>query len=48
MLMITGCRCGEIVDMKWCNVNWEDSSILINSALTYTPQPSVYEKKIRA
>ena len=32
MLMITGCRRGEIVGMKWSNVNWEDSSILINSA----------------
>ena len=43
MLMITGCRRGEIVGMKWSNVNWEDSSILINSALTYTPQRGVYE-----
>lgn len=40
MLMITGCRRGEIVGMKWSNVNWEDSSILINSA---TPQRGVYE-----
>jgi integrase len=29
--------------MKWSNVNWEDSSILINSALTYTPQRGVFE-----
>ena len=43
MLMITGCRRGEIVGMKWSNVNWEDSSILINSALTYTPQRGVFE-----
>lgn len=43
LVMITGCRRGEIVGMKWGNVNWEDSSILINSALTYTPQRGVYE-----
>ena len=43
MLMITGCRRGEIVGMKWSNVNWEDYSILINSALTSTPQRGVYE-----
>ena len=43
MLMITGCRRGEIVGMKWSNVDWEDFSILINSALTYTPQRGVYE-----
>ena len=47
MLMITGCRRGEIVGMKWSNVNWEDSSILINSALTYTPQRGVYESATR-
>ena len=43
MLMIPGCRRGEIVGMKWSNVNWEDYSILINSALTSTPQRGVYE-----
>ena len=43
MLTITGCRRGEIVGMKWSNVNWEDFSILINSALTSTPQRGVYE-----
>ena len=45
MLMITGCRRGKIVGMKWSNVNWEDFSILINSALTSTPQRGVYERK---
>ena len=43
MLTITGCCRGEIVGMKWSNVNWEDFSILINSALTSTPQRGVYE-----
>ena len=34
MLMITGCRRGEIVGMKWGNVNWEDFSILIKNTRT--------------
>ena len=41
--MITGCRRGEIVGLKWPKVNWEDSSITIDCALTYTPDRGVYE-----
>jgi integrase len=43
LLMITGCRRGEIVGLKWPKVNWEDSSITIDCALTYTPDRGVYE-----
>ncbi len=43
LLMITGCRRGEIVGLKWQNVNWKESSILINSSLSYTPKRGVYE-----
>ena len=43
MLMITGCRRGEIVGLKWDRVNWEDSSIRIDTTLLYTPERGVYE-----
>ena len=43
LLMITGCRRGKIVGLKWPKVNWEDSSITIDCALTYTPDRGVYE-----
>lgn len=43
LLMITGCRRGEIVGLKWDRVNWKDSSIRIDSTLLYTPERGVYE-----
>ena len=43
LLMITGCRRGEIVGLKWDRVNWEDSSIRIETTLNYTPERGVYE-----
>lgn len=42
-LMITGCRRGEIVGLKWDRVNWADSSIRIDTTLLYTPDRGVYE-----
>lgn len=43
LLMITGCRRGEIVGLKWDRVNWEESSIRIDTTLLYTPDRGVYE-----
>lgn len=43
LLMITGCRRGEIVGLKWDRVNWKDSSIRIDTTLLYTPDRGVYE-----
>lgn len=43
LLMITGCRRGEIVGLKWDRVNWKDSSIHIDTTLLYTPDRGVYE-----
>ena len=47
LLMITGCRRGEIVGLKWDRVNWADSSIRIDTTLLYTPDRSVYESTIK-
>ena len=43
LLMITGCRRGEIVGLKWDCVNCADSSIRIDTTLLYTPDRGVYE-----
>ena len=43
LLMITGCRRGEIVGLKWDRVNWGESSIRIDTTLLYTPDRGVYE-----
>lgn len=43
LLMITGCRRGEIVGLRWDRVNWKDSSIRIDTTLLYTPERGVYE-----
>ena len=43
LLMITGCRRGEIVGLKWDHVNWKDFSIRIDTTLLYTPERGVYE-----
>lgn len=47
LLMITGCRRGEIVGLKWDRVNWEDSSIRIDTTLNYTPDRGVYESSTK-
>lgn len=43
LLMITGCRRGEIVGLKWDRVNWKDSSIHIDTTLLYTVDKGIYE-----
>ena len=43
LLMITGCRRGEIVGLKWDRVNWKENSIRIDTTLLYTPERGVYE-----
>ena len=43
LLMITGCRRGEIAGLKWDRVDWKNSSIRIDTTLMYTPDRGVYE-----
>lgn len=42
LLMITGCRRGEVCGLRWDRVNWEDSSIRIDTTLLYTPERGVF------
>ena len=43
LLIITGCRRGEIMGLHWRSVNWEKRTICIECALLYTPEQGVYE-----
>lgn len=47
LLMITGCRRGEVVGLKWDKVNWNDSSIRIDTTLVYTPDRGLYESSTK-
>ena len=38
VLLGTGCRIGEIVGLRWCDVDLEKRSIDINHAMTYYPR----------
>lgn len=43
LLLITGCRRGEIVGLKWDKVDWENSQIKIDRALLYSADCGIYE-----
>lgn len=43
LFLVTGCRLGEIIGLKWEKVNWTKNQILIDSTLQYTPKLGLYE-----
>ena len=43
LLMVTGCRRGEIVGLKWDKVDWENNQIKIDRALLYSKTKGIYE-----
>lgn len=43
LLMITGCRRGEVMGLKWERVDFQHSRLLIDSALLYTAKSGIYE-----
>ena len=43
LFLVTGCRLGEIVGLKWEKINWENGQILIDKTLQYTPALGLYE-----
>lgn len=44
LLMITGCRRGEIAGLRWSQVDWAHSLVKINLTIQYTPQDGTYEE----
>lgn len=43
LLIVTGCRRGEIAALKWAKVDFKNSKITIDSTLIYTPQTGIQE-----
>ena len=43
MLIITGCRRGEIMGLHWSDIDWDNSQICVCRALLYTVSAGVYE-----
>ena len=43
LLIVTGCRRGEIMGLKWSAVNFENNSIHINNNLLYSEEYGIYE-----
>jgi integrase len=43
LLLITGCRRGEVMGLKWSRVDFENNKIRIDSALLYSPKRGIYE-----
>jgi len=43
LFLVTGCRLGEIIGLKWEKVNWDSNQVLIDRALLYTPNKGLYE-----
>lgn len=43
LLLITGCRRGEIMGLKWSKVNFETGRVKIDTALLYSPKRGIYE-----
>lgn len=43
LLMITGCRRGEIAGLRWEAIDWENNQLRIDRALLYSPENGIYE-----
>lgn len=43
LLIVTGCRRGEIMGLKWEDIDWTAKQICISRSLLYTPQSGIYE-----
>ena len=43
LLLITGCRRGEIMGLRWSKVDFKNSQIKIDTNLLYSPKRGIYE-----
>ncbi len=47
LLMVTGCRRGELCGLKWEKVDWENNTIRIDTTLLYAKDRGVYESSTK-
>ncbi|MEG1564421.1 MAG: site-specific integrase [Bacteroides sp.] len=43
LLLITGCRRGEVMGLQWSRVDFQNSQIKIDTTLLYSPNRGIYE-----
>lgn len=43
LLIVTGCRRGEIAALKWSKVDFKNEKVRIDSTLLYSPERGIYE-----
>lgn len=43
LLLITGCRRGEVMGLKWSKIDWDNCQIKIDCALLYSSARGIYE-----
>ena len=43
LLIVTGCRRGEIMGLHWDAIDWKRQQLRIDRALLYTPESGIYE-----
>ncbi len=43
LLIVTGCRRGEIMGLRWSKIDFENSQIKIDTNLLYSPKRGIYE-----
>lgn len=43
LLLITGCRRGEVMGLRWSRVDFDNSQIRIDTNLLYSPKRGIYE-----
>lgn len=42
LLIITGCRRGEVAGLRWSQIEWDKNKLLINNTLLYSPERGLY------
>ena len=47
LLIVTGCRRGEIAALKWSNIDFQNNKIIINASLLYHPKMGTYESETK-
>jgi len=43
LFLVTGCRRGEILGLKWAKVDWANNQIFVDTSVLYTPSQGLYE-----
>ena len=42
LLLVTGCRRGEVLGLRWQSIDWKGEALVVDRAILYTPDAGVY------